>query len=269
MSGRLSGRVALVLGAGSVGPGWGNGKACASAYVREGAQLVAVDLHLERAEKTVEEIREQHPQAACMPLAADVTSSADIERATTAALARFGRIDILHYNVGEGTFGGVYDLSERQWDTIFALNMKGAFLACKHVLPVLERQGKGVVTLISSIASLGIGNYPYIAYQTSKAALNQFTRGVAVTYAAKGIRANAILPGLMDTPVIYQHEQIVRDHGGVEAMRRKRDALSPTGRMGNAWDVANAAVFLASDEAAYVNGVLLPVDGGLSCRLTA
>jgi NAD(P)-dependent dehydrogenase (short-subunit alcohol dehydrogenase family) len=266
---KLSGRVALVLGAGSVGPGWGNGKACAFAYAREGAQLVAVDLHVERAERTVEEIRAEHPHADCLPLAADVTKSVDLERIVTATLARFGRIDILHYNVGEGTFGGISDLTEPQWDTIFALNMKGAFLACKHVLPILERQGRGVVTVISSIASLGIGAYPYIAYQASKAALNHFTRGIAVTYAAKGIRANAILPGLMDTPVIYQHEQIVREHGGMDAMRRKRDALSPTGRMGSAWDVANAAVFLASDDAAYVNGVLLPVDGGLSCRLTA
>lgn len=264
---RLEARVVLVLGAGSVGPGWGNGKAAAHAYARQGAHVVAVDAEENRARATVDAILTDFPNAQCLTVAANVTRADDVAAAVARTTARFGRIDVLHYNVGAGVFGGVVDLKEEDWDSIFAVNLKAAFLACKQVLPIMEQQARGVITLISSIASLGIGNYPYVAYQASKAGLNHFTRAIAVAYAAKGIRANAILPGLMDTPVIYQHREIVEQHGGIDSMRRKRDAMSPTGRMGTAWDVAHAAVFLASDEAAYVNGVILPVDGGLSCRL--
>ena len=155
------------------------------------------------------------------------------------------------------------ELSEEAWHRGIDVNLTGAFLACKHVLPVMLRQGKGAIVAISSLASVQVNQYPYISYASAKAGLNQFIRSLAVRYAARGIRANAVLPGVIDTPLIYR--QIADQFEDIEEMRRRRHAASPMGVMGDAWDVAHAAAFLASDQAKYITGVCLAVDGGKSC----
>jgi len=265
MTKRLQDRVALVFGAGSCGPGWGNGKASAVLYAREGARVVAVDLELDRARETAEIIAGEGGE--CLAVAADVSSSGSVRSAVEETVNSFGAIDILHNNVGISLFGGAVDLSEEDWDRSIDCNLKSVFLACKHALPVMEAQGRGVITNISSILSERISRYDEIAYYASKAGVDHLTRAIAVRYAPRGIRANAIQPGLMDTPLLYANPAIVEgSHGGKEKMVAERNALSPTGTMGSAWDVAHAAIFLASDEAAYINGVVLPVDGGLLCK---
>jgi NAD(P)-dependent dehydrogenase (short-subunit alcohol dehydrogenase family) len=259
---RLKSRVAIVFGAGSVGPGWGNGKASAVAYAREGAVVIAVDVNRAAAEETVAIITGEGGRAAAM--ACDVTREADVKAVIDAAVAAHGRIDILHNNVGHTRMGGPPDLSLEDWRREIDLNLTGAFLACKFAIPVMLAQKRGVITNISSSAGLRYTGYPYASYYAAKGGVNQFTVGIALQYARHGIRANAILPGLMDTPLI--HQQIAGQYADREAMMAARHEASPTGRMGDAWDVANAAVFLASDEAAYINAVCLPVDGGLTAR---
>jgi NAD(P)-dependent dehydrogenase (short-subunit alcohol dehydrogenase family) len=264
--GRMNGKVALVLGAGSSAQGagetrWSNGAAAAALYAREGAKVVSVDVVLGAAEATRDIIVAEGGTA--IALAADVTKSDDIAAAVARTLAEWGRIDVLHNNVGVTIMGGPLELSEASWQRGLDLNLTSAFLACKHVLPVMLDQGRGAIVNISSAASVVINEYPYASYYASKAGLNHFTRAMALQYAAKGIRVNAVLPGVMDTPLIYS--QISGQYDSVEAMVAARDARSPTGKMGSAWDVAYAALFLASDEAKYVNGVCLAVDGGLTC----
>ncbi len=265
MTNRLAGKIALVIGAGSSGVGWGNGKAAAVAFAREGATVVATDLHLDAAEETAAIIRAEGGES--IALAADATDPAAVNRAVVAILEAYGRIDILHNNVGIGVVGGMADTDLAQWRSIFDTNVTSAFLTCKCVLPVLERQGGGAIINVSSIGSLGIARVPLTAYGMSKAALNFLTRAIAVEYAGRGIRANAILPGLIDTPMVRGSAEMLAQFANEEEMLRVRHAQSPTGRMGEPWDVAAAAVFLASDEAKYINGVVLPVDGGLSCRM--
>jgi NAD(P)-dependent dehydrogenase (short-subunit alcohol dehydrogenase family) len=264
--GRMEGKVALVLGAGSSGhdqpgAGWSNGAAAAVLYAREGAKVVAVDIVPAAAEATRLAIAEAGGEAiAC---SADVTKSDDVAAAVQRALSAFGRIDVLHNNVGVTIMGGPLELSEESWRKGLDLNLTSAFLACKHVLPVMLAQEKGAVVNISSAAAVIINEYPYASYYASKAGLNHFTRAMALQYASRGIRVNAVMPGVMDTPLIYR--QIVGRYGDTEEMVRLRHARSPTGKMGDAWDVAYAALFLASDEAKYINGVCLAVDGGLTC----
>lgn len=265
MTYQLENRIALVFGAGSCGPGWGNGKAAAVAYARAGAKVVAVDLELARAEETSSIIEGEG--GCCIALAADVSNAAQLDAAVTRSMEEFGRIDILHNNVGIGDMGDPIELSEEAWNRIIAVNLSSAFLACKKVLPIMIAQGSGVITNISSVASLSVRSADLVGYNVTKAGLNHFTRTIAVGYADKGIRANAILPGLMNTPMLRDVPGLVEQFGGEEEMVRARDAVSPTGKMGDAWDIANAAVFLASDEANYINGVMLPVDGGMHCRL--
>lgn len=258
----LQGRVALVFGAGCSGEGWGNGNATSVAYAEAGATVVAVDRDLAAARATAALIEARGGTA--MALAADVLDAASMERAVQDVLAAHPRIDILHNNVGHAGMGGPIELSEEQWDRQIALNLKGVFLACKHVLPVMLRQGQGAIVNISSLAAIRYTGYPYAAYYAAKAGVNQMTVGLALQYAAQGIRANAVMPGLMDTPMI--HGQIAGQYADDAAMVAARNAACPMGRMGTAWDVARASVFLASDAAAYITGVCLPVDGGLSCR---
>jgi NAD(P)-dependent dehydrogenase (short-subunit alcohol dehydrogenase family) len=265
MAYRLNGKVTLVFGAGSCGPGWGNGKAAAVAYARAGATVVCVDLELDRAGETCSIIESEG--GCCLALAADVSHAAQIDAAVDRTREEFGRIDILHNNVGIGDMGDPIALSEEAWSHIIAVNLSSVFLACKKVLPIMIGQGGGVITNISSVASLSVRSAELIGYNVTKAGLNHFTRTVAVGYADQGIRANAILPGLMNTPMLRAVPGLTEQFGGEEEMLRARDAASPTGKMGDAWDIANTAVFLASDEAKYINGVMLPVDGGLHCRL--
>lgn len=259
--GRMAGKAVLVLGAGSDGPGWGNGKAAAVLYAREGGRVAAVDLRAEAAEETAGLIRAEGGTA--LALTADVTRSDQVAAVVERTVAEFGGIDVLHNNVGVTIMGDPVELGEEAWRRGLDLNLTSAFLACKHVLPVMLRQGRGAIVNISSLAAQRITDYPYFSYYAGKAGLDHFTRALAIRYAAKGIRANAVLPGVIDTPLIYK--QISGQYGSVEEMVAARDARSPTGKMGTAWDVAQAALFLASDEARYVNGVCLPVDGGLSC----
>lgn len=259
---RLQDRVAVVFGAGSVGPGWGNGKASAVSYARESAIVACVDVNKAAADETATIIAGEGGRA--MAFACDVTKEAEVKAVVDAVIAAHGRIDILHNNVGTTKMGGPPDITLDDWHRQIDINVTGAFLACKHVIPIMQTQKKGVITNISSAAGLRYTGYPYASYYAAKGAVNQFTVGLALQYAADGIRCNAILPGLMDTPLI--HTQITGQYADTSEMMAKRHAASPTGRMGTGWDIANAAVFLASDEAAYINAVCLPVDGGLTAR---
>ncbi len=261
MGDRLKGKVAMVFGAGSSGPGWGNGKATAVLYAREGARVVAIDVAMEAAQETCGIIAKEGGEA--MPLVADVTTSDSVKAAVDATMTRYGQIDILHNNVGYAAMGGPVDMSEADWQRTIDLNLTGAFLTCKHVLPHMLARKQGTIVNVSSIAAIRWTGYPYSAYYASKAGLNHFTVGIAMQYAKQGIRANAIMPGMMNTPLIYK--QIAGQYKSAEDMVKARDAACPMGRMGTAWDIAKAALFLASDESAYITGVALPVDGGLSC----
>ena len=262
MPGRLQDKIAIVFGAGSVGPGWGNGKATATLFAREGAHVVCVDFNPEAAKETVEIIRGEGGAASAA--ICDVTRSEQVKLVVDEIAARHGRVDVLHNNVGYATMGGPVELSEDEWHKTIDLNITGCFITCKHVLPHMLARGSGAIVNVSSVAAIRWTGYPYAAYYAAKAAVNNFTMGLALQYAKNGIRANAVMPGLMNTPLI--HQQISGQYKNAEDMVRARDASCPMGRMGTAWDVARAALFLASDEAAYITGVSLPVDGGLTCR---
>ena len=275
MSGRLDSKVALVIGAGSVGDtaaepgslaGWGNGKACAVLYAREGAKVFAVDLRQAAVDDTAAAIAREG--GVCATAQADATQSAEVEAVVAACLAEFGRIDILQNNVGGSVPGGPVEMSEEVWDGNLDLNLKTAFLGCKHVLPAMSAQGAGSIINISSVAGTAYLGRDMVSYATAKAGLIQFSKSVARQYAAQGIRCNTIVPGLMHTPLVA--ERIADQYGDageadpVAAMIAKRDGLCPTGKMGDAWDVAFAALFLASDEAKYITGSEITVDGGLT-----
>jgi NAD(P)-dependent dehydrogenase (short-subunit alcohol dehydrogenase family) len=262
MAERLEGKVAIVFGAGSVGPGWGNGKATAVLFARHGATVVCVDVKREAAEETVGIIRGEGGRAVAADC--DVTRSEAVKRVVDDAAAEHGRIDVLHNNVGYATMGGPIELDEAAWRRTLDLNVTSCFITCKHVLPHMLARRAGAIVNVSSIAAIRYTGYPYVAYYAAKAGVNQFTVGLALQYAAQGIRVNAIMPGLMNTPLIRQ--QIAGQYDSVDDMIRQRDAACPMGRMGTAWDVAKAASFLASDDAEYITGVCLPVDGGISCR---
>ena len=266
MGSRLKDKVAIVTGAGSSGPGWGNGKAIATLYAREGAKVFAVDIHPEAASETVAIIRGEGGEA--VSFGADVSKAAEVEALVERCRERFGRVDVLHNNVGVLAVGGPEELSEDVWDRHMEINVKGVFLTCKFALPIMVRQGGGAIVNTSSIASIRYTGYPSVVYNASKGAVNQLTQNIAVQYAAKGIRANCVLPGLMNTPMIREPLKDAYGPGGVDEMLRRRDAQVPMGKMGDAWDVAYASLFLASDEAKYITGALLVVDGGLTCRVS-
>jgi NAD(P)-dependent dehydrogenase (short-subunit alcohol dehydrogenase family) len=263
---RLKGKVAMVVGAGSIGPGWGNGKATAVTFAREGAQVFCVDRNPAAAEETVGIITKEGGKA--MAHTADVSKAAEVEAMVAACLKAYGRIDVVDNNVGIAEVGNVVDVPEAQWDRVFAVNLKSAYLTMKHVIPVMVKQGGGSIINISSIASIRHVGISYVSYNASKAAMNQLTRSTAVEFAADYVRVNAILPGLMKTPMVEHSAGLAQSYaaGDVEAMWRARDAQVPMGRMGDAWDVANAALFLASDESKYVTGIELIVDGGITCK---
>jgi len=265
MAARLAGKVAIVTGAGQTpGDTIGNGRATAMLFAREGARILLVDRDVASAHETEEGIRAEGGEAAAFE--ADVTRGADCRAMAEACIARFGRIDVLHNNVGIGDGdSGPTHLSEETWDRIHTVNLKSMFLTCKHVLPQMRSQRSGVILNVSSIAS--ICSVGLLAYKTSKAGVNALTHSLAIGNARHGIRVNAILPGLMNTPMAI--EGISRARGiAKELLVRERDAQVPLGgKMGTAWDVAHAALFLASDEAKFITGVMLPVDGGQSARI--
>jgi NAD(P)-dependent dehydrogenase (short-subunit alcohol dehydrogenase family) len=264
MSGRLAGKVAIVVGAGQTpGATIGNGRATALRFAQEGARLFLVDRRLESAQETLELVQEAGAEGVAHQ--ADVTSEADCAALMDACVARFERIDILHNNVGIGAGDrGPANMTEAVWDRIHTTNLKSVMFTCKHALPVMRQQRAGVILNISSVAavcSVGI-----VAYKTSKAAVNAFTQSLAIGNADYNIRANVIMPGLMNTPMAIEgYVAAGRDRAELIA---QRNAMVPLGhQMGTGWDVANAALFLASDEARFITGVCLAVDGGQSARI--
>src|SRR5205809_4719423 len=228
---RLKGKIAVVVGAGSVGPGWGNGKATAVTFAREGAQVFCVDRNAAAAEETVNIIKSEGNKASAFT--ADVSRAADVEAMVAACLKAYGRIDVLDNNVGIAEMGSVVEVTEAEWDRVFAVNLKSAFLAMKHVIPVMQKQGGGSIINISSIASIRHLGISYVTYATTKAAMNQMTRTTAVEYAPKNIRVNAVLPGLMKTPMVEHFAGLPASYaaGNVEEMWRARDAQVPMGHM--------------------------------------
>jgi NAD(P)-dependent dehydrogenase (short-subunit alcohol dehydrogenase family) len=265
MAGRLEGKVAVVVGAGQTpGATIGNGRATAVLFAREGARVVAVDRDATSLDETVAMIETEGGTAAAVR--ADATDERACRDLVQACLDLHGRIDVLHNNVGiGGGDAGPAHIGEAEWDRILAVNLKSVVFPCKHALPPMREQRSGSIVNISSIAA--VCSTGIVAYKTSKAGVNAYTQSLAVGNAKYGIRANAIMPGLMNTPMAIEG---ISEARGVprEELIRQRDAQVPLGgRMGSAWDVAHAALFLASDEARFITGVMLPVDGGQSARI--
>ncbi|MCX7380487.1 MAG: SDR family NAD(P)-dependent oxidoreductase [Alphaproteobacteria bacterium] len=259
---RLANKIAVVVGAGQgPGEGMGNGRATALRFAQEGATVLSVDRDLASAEETANLIAASGGTAAAF--AADVTREADMAAMIGDAVRRWGRIDVLHYNVGVSIAGGdasPTEITEEAFDRIHAINMRGLVMAVKHALPVMREQGAGCILAISSAAAKH--NYPYVAYKATKAAMIAYIQQVAIQNARYGVRANVILPGLMDTPMAVDTRARATNRSRAE-VAAERDARVPLrAKMGTAWDVANAALFLASDEAGFITGVYLPVDGG-------
>src|SRR3984893_2690605 len=264
---RLEGKIAIVVGAGqSPGEGMGNGRATVLRFAREGAKVLAVDRNLASAEETAALVKQEGGD--CVAFAADVVQEQTLAAAIAAAVDRWRRVDILHNNVGVSIAGGdasPLEITEEAFDRVAAINLRGTIMACKHVLPVMRRQRSGVIINISSVAAWE--NYPLVAYKATKAGMIAYTQQIAIQNAGFGIRANVILPGLMDTPMAVDTR--ARTSGRTRAeVAAERDAKVPLrNRMGTAWDVGNAALFLASDEAGFITGVSLPVDGGAMVRI--
>ena len=263
---RLKDKVAIVVGAGqSPGEGMGNGRATALTFAREGAKVVCVDHNLASAQETVDIIGKN--QGTAVAFKADVTKNADLKAMVADTHARWGRIDVLHNNVGVSLSGGdaeLLDITEVAFDRCVAINLKSCIFAARHVIPIMREQKSGVIINISSMAV--ITTYPYVAYKATKAAMISFTEQLAYQNAKYGIRANVILPGLMNTPMAVdtRARTFKKTRAEVEAERDSHVPLRQ--KMGTGWDVANAALFLASDEANFITGVTLPVDGGASVR---
>ena len=265
---RLKGKVALVIGGGSIGEGWGNGKAAAFVYAREGARVAVVDLRLEAAQETVALITAAGGEA--IAFAGNVTREDDVARIVQDTMAKFGRIDVLHNNVGgSGTGKHLGNITLEDWNVTLARNLTSAMLTCRAVVPHMEAQGGGSIINISSISSMRYLNVPTTVYSTAKGALNEFTRNISAHYAPKGIRANCVLPGYIDTPFINRKvggrpNYELKGFKSADDYAAARNALIPMRRMGTGFDVAYAALFFASDEGAYVTGQMLVVDGGVT-----
>jgi NAD(P)-dependent dehydrogenase (short-subunit alcohol dehydrogenase family) len=264
---RLAEKIAIVVGAGQgPGEGMGNGRATALLFARNGAKVLAVDNNLKSAQETAAMVAGEGGE--CVAFEADVTKEAALKAVIDETVRRWGRIDILHNNVGVSLAGGdapPLEITEEAFDRVSAVNLRGTIMACKHALPLMRRQRSGAIVNIASIAAW-TANYPYVAYKATKAAMIAYTEQIACQNAQFGIRANVILPGLMDTPMAVDTR--ARTWGKTRAeVAAQRDARVPLrGKMGTAWDVANAALFLASDDANFITGVALPVDGGSTLR---
>ncbi|ABE36846.1 short chain dehydrogenase family protein [Paraburkholderia xenovorans LB400] len=263
-AGRLQGKVALVTGAGCIGPGWGNGRAIAVRFAEEGAHVIAVDRDLASMDATLELVRAAG--GSVTPCLCDVTDSASVERLVADSVARCGRVDILVNNVGAPSPGGPVALDEAQWAMQLELNLTTAFLMCKYVLPVMEQQGGGAIVNIASTSGIRWTGAAQVGYAAAKAGMIQMGRVVAVEYAAKNVRVNSVVPGLLHTPMVDTKIAHNQAGGDVELLLRKRQARIPMPFMGDGRDTANAALFLASDEARFVTGTEIVVDGGMSAR---
>jgi NAD(P)-dependent dehydrogenase (short-subunit alcohol dehydrogenase family) len=264
----LKDKVAFISGAGSVGDDpdatvWGNGKATAVLMARQGAKIYGIDLRPEAAEVTRAIIRREG--GTCVTRGVDMTKAEEVEAAVADCVKEFGRIDILVNNIGGSAPGDAVSMTEEVWDRQIAHNLKTAFLGCKYVLPVMERQGKGAIVNLGSVAGLRMNaDRAHIAYSTTKRGIIGFSNSIAISYAKKGIRCNTVIPGLMHTALVEHRLARTISGNDLAALIEKRNAQCPTGRMGDAMDVAHAVLFLASDEARYITAAELLVDGGLS-----
>ena len=264
MAGRLEGKVAIITGAGCVGPGWGNGRAACAIFGREGARIFAVDVQEETMAETITRTQETGGEIATYTC--DVTDNDAVARMVATCIERFGRVDILVNNVGGSAKGGAIALSEENWDRQMDLNLKTVFLTCKAVLPHMVQQGSGAIVNTSSTSGLRYTGAPQVAYASSKAAIIQFSRVTAVEFASKGIRVNTVVPGQLHTPMVETRLAGQRSGGDVDALLQSRVKRIPMGWMGDGRDTANAALFLASDEARFITGTEIVVDGGMSVR---
>lgn len=262
MANRLSGKRAFVAGAGSSSQGVSNGMACAVSYAREGAEVFLVDVNPEALKVTQAAL--QTDGLSGVAHVADLTDADAVAEAVKDCESRLGGIDILHNNIGTATAGGPVETSEEDWDRVIRINVTAAFLTCKYVLPEMIQRGSGVITNISSAASKVYGGQAYLNYAGGKAALDQLTQAVALENAAKGIRCNSILPGFIATPFAFSQPSVVASTASkIDPNERIPTDLVPIGHFGSPWDIADAAVFLASDDAGFITGVTLDVDGGM------
>lgn len=262
---RLEGKVALITGCGSSGPGWGNGKAMAVLFAREGAKVYGCDIRLSAAQETQVLVEEAHGSMSVVEC--DVTNAEAVEKLVKDCVETYGDIDILVNNVGTARIGGVVEQSLQDWQLVFDVNVTSMFLTCKHVIPSMLKKGKGSIVNIGSVAGIRDSGVAYISYSASKSAVLGFSRSVALQYAKQGIRSNVVMPGLMNTPMVRQPLISLADGyqtASLEEMLVKRDQQCPMGHMGEAWDVANTSLWLASDESKYITAVEIVVDGGIS-----
>jgi NAD(P)-dependent dehydrogenase (short-subunit alcohol dehydrogenase family) len=265
---RLEDKIAIVTGAGSIGDGWGNGKAAAYVYAKEGAKTFCVDFRLEAAEETVKQIEAVGGEA--IAYAADVTDEAAVNSMVDSCMEAWGRIDILHNNVGGQGVGRSLDtITVEDWNATFARNVTSAMLTCKAVMPIMEKQQDGSIINISSIAALRHLNSNTAVYSSTKGAMIEFTKNIAIQHASSGVRANCVCPGYIDTPFIRRlvsgkPSYTYKGYTSAEEYSAARDAIIPSGRMGTGFDVAYAALFLASDESTHITGTHVTVDGGVT-----
>ncbi|MEU5095391.1 SDR family NAD(P)-dependent oxidoreductase [Streptomyces sp. NPDC020996] len=262
--GRLAGRIAVISGAGSVGPGWGNGRATAVVFAREGATVFLTDRDKDSLEVTAQQIREEGGTVHTSVL--DVTEPTDVQAYFEETERKAGRIDILVNNVGGSRAGGAVQLSLEDWDSQLRTNLTSAFLACKHVIPVMRRGGGGSIVNTASASGLRWTGAAQVGYAAAKAAVIQLSRVTAVEYASDGIRVNTVVPGQLHTPMVEARLAGQRAGGDVEKLLAQRQARIPLGFMGDGRDTAYAALFLASDEARFVTGTEIVVDGGMTAR---
>lgn len=264
MTKRLQDKVAIVFGAGSVGPGWGNGRATCVRFAEEGARIFGLDRDASAMRETIERVEAAGGEIATAQC--DVTNSSQVAQAVNACVDHFGRIDVLVNNVGGSAKGGPVELSEQAWDSQVDVNLKSVFLTCKYVLPLMEAQGSGsIVNLASSSGTRWTGS-AQVAYAATKAGVIQLSKVVAVQYASKGIRVNTVVPGQLHTPLVEVRLAGQRAGGDVEALLAQRQSRIPMGWMGDGRDTANAVLFLASDEARFITGTEVVVDGGMTAR---
>ncbi|HEY9281564.1 MAG TPA: SDR family NAD(P)-dependent oxidoreductase [Eoetvoesiella sp.] len=264
MAGRLNNKVVIVAGAGSVGPGWGNGRAIAYRFAQEGAKVFAVDFNADALVETVTRVKEVDGEITTW--LADVTSSEAVHGLVEACVKTYGRVDILVNNVGGSRKGGPVQLDEETWNQQLDFNLKSVFLGCKHVLPIMEEQGAGSIVNISSTSGIRWTGSAQVGYASAKAGVIQLSRVVAIEYAKKNIRCNTVIPGQMHTPMVESRLAGQRAGGDVSQLLAQRQSRIPLPFMGDGIDTANAALFLASDEARFITGTEILVDGGMSVR---
>jgi NAD(P)-dependent dehydrogenase (short-subunit alcohol dehydrogenase family) len=262
----FTGKCAFVNGAGSVGTGIGNGRATAMVMARQGAHVFATDIVPEALAETVRLIEEEG--GTVVSHAADATSMASMNEAMAACIATFGGLDVMVNNVGGSAPGGAAEMDEQQWSHQIAFNLSSAFIGCKLAIPHLLDRGGGAIVNLASIAAVRMArDRTHVAYSAAKQGVIGLSKSVAVQHAAAGIRCNTVIPGLINTPLVEARlaKQLAAD--SVESLVAKRNAKVPMGRMGTCWDIANAVVFLASDEAAHITGTELLVDGGIAAAM--